>query len=199
MPGGPPVAGEAQLGLLDRILRGWRFMKARRFIQPGAAVLDVGCLDGALFDYLGERLGFGVGIDPVAPPGAGGARYRLIRGKIPESLPVGETFDVITMLAVLEHLPESLVEDLARRSVDLLRSGGRVVITVPSPSVDRLLHLFIRLRLMRGTAVHEHHGFEPSSVPAIFAKAGFHPVVRKSFELGFNNLFVFAKEARARR
>jgi 2-polyprenyl-3-methyl-5-hydroxy-6-metoxy-1,4-benzoquinol methylase len=195
--GSDPGAEEAPPRVLDRVLRRWRFAKARAFIRPGDRVLDIGCEDGALFEYLGHRMGFGVGIDPALDQPIQRDRYRLIRGRIPESLPTGEAFDVVTMLAVLEHLPGDVVKQLAGRCLDLLKSKGRVVITVPSPSVDRMLHWLIWLRLMRGTAVHEHHGFEPSTVPATFTAVGLSPVLQKRFELGFNNLFVFVKHPSA--
>jgi hypothetical protein len=69
------------------------------------------------------------------------------------------------------------------------------VITVPSPAVDSILHVLIKLRLMRGTAVHEHHGFEPASVAPAFLRAGYLPVVSRRFQLGLNNLFAFHVES----
>jgi 2-polyprenyl-3-methyl-5-hydroxy-6-metoxy-1,4-benzoquinol methylase len=191
-------SGEAALGeagppkLLDRILQRWRFSKARPFVRPGDRVLDVGCGDGAFFRYLGARLGSGLGVDSMLAEPIEGDRYRLVPGSFPDDVRTSERFDVITMLAVLEHLPEGAVEKVPHRCRDLLRPGGRVVATVPSPAVDTLLHILIRLRLMRGTAVHEHHGFEPSAVPAMFTREGFAALVSKRFELGLNNLFVFS-------
>jgi 2-polyprenyl-3-methyl-5-hydroxy-6-metoxy-1,4-benzoquinol methylase len=186
-------AEEAPPKVLDRVLRRWRFAKAKPFVRPGDRVLDIGCDDGALFEYLGPRMGFGVGIDPALDQAVHRARYRLVPGRIPEALPTEETFDVVTMLAVLEHLPDDVVRQLAGRCPNLLTSRGRIVITVPSPSVDRMLHWLIALRLMRGTAVHEHHGFEPATVPETFSREGLRPLVHRRFELGFNNLFVLAK------
>jgi 2-polyprenyl-3-methyl-5-hydroxy-6-metoxy-1,4-benzoquinol methylase len=183
---------EGQLKPLDRILQRWRFSKARPFIRIGDRILDIGCGDGGFFRYLAERLGFGVGIEPTLSGPVAADRYRLIPGRFPDSLATTERFDVITMLAVLEHLPEPAVKEVPHRCRELLRPGGRVVITVPSPAVDTILHVLIKLRLMRGTAVHEHHGFEPANVPPAFLEAGYLPVVSRRFQLGLNNLFVFS-------
>ena len=48
---------------LDRFLRDRRLAQVVRRIPVGAAVLDVGCHDGALFRAIGFGLRFGVGID----------------------------------------------------------------------------------------------------------------------------------------
>jgi SAM-dependent methyltransferase len=181
-----------QLKPLDRILQRWRFSKARPFIRTGDRILDIGCGDGEFFRYLGEHLGFGVGLESTLSRPVAGDRYRLIPGRFPDTLVTTERFDVITMLAVLEHLPESTVSEVPDQCRELLRPGGRVVITVPSPAVDTILHVLMKLRLMKGTAVHEHHGFDPATVSPMFLAAEFSPVISKRFQLGLNNLFVFS-------
>jgi hypothetical protein len=72
----------------------------------------------------------------------------------------------------------------------LLRPGGRLVITVPSPAVDHILHVGMALRLLDGMETHQHHGFDPRRVPEIFATAGFGVETARRFQLGLNNLFV---------
>jgi 2-polyprenyl-3-methyl-5-hydroxy-6-metoxy-1,4-benzoquinol methylase len=186
---------EDRLTPLDRFLRRWRFSKAKPFVRPGAAVLDVGCGDGAFFRYLGDRLGAGVGVEPALTEPIEEERYRVVSGWFPDSFESSERFDVITMLAVLEHFPEDVVARVPERCAELLHPGGRVVATVPAPAVDRILHVLIGLRLMVGTAVHEHHGFDPSEVPGIFRDGGYVPIVTRKFELGLNNLFVFGRPA----
>ena len=64
-----------------------------------------------------------------------------------------------------------------------------MIITVPSPLVDRILKIGIRLRLLEGMEVHQHHGFDPHSMPALFAPH-FRVERRRRFELGLNHLFV---------
>jgi 2-polyprenyl-3-methyl-5-hydroxy-6-metoxy-1,4-benzoquinol methylase len=181
---------------LDRVLQRWRIAKAAPHIRLGARVLDVGCADGELFRRLRRRIAGGVGIDPalVTADGADGA-VRLIRGRFPDDLPTDERFDAITMLAVFEHLSD---ED-QRRAIDacahLLSPHGRVVLTVPEPVVDRIVHLLARVGLLAGMAMHEHHGFVARLTRPLFERAGFVLDRHERFQLGMNNLFVFSRRS----
>src|SRR5262249_42118589 len=82
-------------------------------------------------------------------------------------------------------------EPLARECRRLLRPGGRVIVTVPAPLVDRIIALLCRLRLADGMSLEEHHGFDPSATPAVFERHGFDLEHRSRFQLGLNFLFVF--------
>lgn len=177
---------------IDRLLQRRRIMIARGYIPIGSRVLDVGCADGALFRRLSKRIESEIGIDPDLVEIRRFGNFTLIPGNFPSSV-VGEVFDAITMLAVIEHIPE---DDLSRWPAEchtLLRHGGHLVITVPSAAVDRLLFPLQRLRLIDGMALDTHHGFSPERVPELFSGDGLALVARRSFELGLNNLFVFEK------
>jgi hypothetical protein len=134
-----------------------------------------------------------VGIEPSLPKPEHGAGYDLVAGRFPDDLPAGQTFDAITMLAVLEHLPPSVQAGLASSFAAALNKNGRVIITVPSPRVDEILHVLLRLRLIAGIAVHEHYGFLPADTLALFPGPQFRLVRRATFQLGLNNLFVFER------
>jgi SAM-dependent methyltransferase len=182
---------------VDRLLQSWRASQAIRWVPEGARVLDVGCFDGRLFRLLGDRLAYGVGLDPLLDRAVEEARFRLVPGAFPQDRPDGELFDVIMMLAVLEHVARERIEDCASACYDLLVPGGLVVATVPSPAIDRILDVLIRLRVLHGMSVEEHSGFKPSTAPDIFARAGFSLVRWHGFQLGLNNLFVFRKPSMA--
>src|SRR6185436_13698829 len=170
--------------------------QARRWICDGARVLDVGCFDESLFTALGARVRSGVGVDPLLSAPVERERFRLLPGHFPD-VPLGErSFDAITMLAVLEHVPSADLDRWALACERLLAPGGVVVITVPAPAVDHLLDVLMRLRIVDGMSVEEHHGFEPGMAPAIFERAGFTLTHHRRFQLGLNNLFVFTKPSR---
>ena len=181
---------------VDRILQRWRNAKARPYIAPRARVLDIGCADGALFQQFHAVIGEGVGIDPTLDRPVDGEKYRLIPGWFPDDLPDERRFDVITMLAVLEHVPAAYQSRWAEACARLLADGGHLVITVPSPSADGILRVLQSLRLIDGMSLEQHYGFDPRTAPSIFCVDGLALVKFEKFQLGYNNLLVFEKTAR---
>jgi 2-polyprenyl-3-methyl-5-hydroxy-6-metoxy-1,4-benzoquinol methylase len=179
--------------VLDRLLQRLRIAKAARHIPHGARVLDVGCGDGALFRVLRGRITGGVGIDPDLAGAQAADGVELVRGRFPEDLHVAGTFDAITMLAVFEHLEDDAQLRAARACAALLRPGGALVMTVPEPVVDRIVHALARVGLVAGMALHEHHGFDARRTPDRFAGTALRLEHHERFELGVNNLFVFRR------
>jgi len=178
---------------VDRLLQRWRIAKARPYIASGARVLDIGCADGALFQQLRSRIGEGVGIDPDLGRSLDMGYYKLISGWFPQDLPDARPFDVITLLAVLEHVPPDQLSQLAQDCARFLNPGGHLVLTVPSPSVDRILDLLMRMHIIDGMSLDEHYGFEPRQTLSIFSVGVMTLVKAQRFQLGLNNLFVFTK------
>jgi 2-polyprenyl-3-methyl-5-hydroxy-6-metoxy-1,4-benzoquinol methylase len=183
----------SEMKLLDRFLRDRRIARVRQYIPTGAALLDVGCGDGALVRDLGDHISRAVGIDPDLAEPILGDRYQLLPGRFPDDLPVGNRFDSITMLAVLEHLPPDVQAHLADEFAVLLNPKGRVIITVPSPRVDNILHVLLRLHLIAGIQAHEHYGFKPEGTTELFPAPRYRLVRHARFQAGLNNLFVFEK------
>jgi SAM-dependent methyltransferase len=179
--------------LLDRVLQAWRIPKAEQFIAPGSRVLDIGSHDGVLFRALGSRISSGLGIDPAldSPRRIGNAS--LVRGFFPDDMPEAEPFDVVTMLAVLEHFPASRYAVLREGCARFLKPGGHLIITVPSPLVDRILDVLRAMRLVEGMSLEEHHGFQVRQTPEVFPLPEFELIYRERFQLGLNNLFVFRR------
>ena len=179
----------------DRILQQWRIRRASPWIRDDARVLDVGCFDDALFAALGRRLGSGVGLDPLLTRPVERDRFRLLPGHFPDVQLADGSFDAITMLAVLEHVPPAELDRWAQACARLLTPGGLVVATVPAPAVDHVLDVLMRLQIVEGMSVEEHHGFKPEMAPVVFRRAGLVLAHQSRFQLGLNNLFVFAKPA----
>jgi 2-polyprenyl-3-methyl-5-hydroxy-6-metoxy-1,4-benzoquinol methylase len=179
---------------IDRVLQRWRIRKAAPFIRRGDQVLDIGTADGALFRLV-PSLGESVGVDPDLERDLVPAfpNVRFYSGYFPDALPAPVKFDVITMLAVLEHVPTEKQVPLAQACASHLKPGGRLVITVPSPAVDRVLDVLGALKLIDGMSLEQHYGFEAKTTPAIFSGHGLDLAVRQRFQLGLNNLFVFQK------
>jgi SAM-dependent methyltransferase len=180
---------------IDHLLQRWRIAKARPYVPLSARLLDIGCARGELLTALGDRLEAGVGLDPDLTEPVTRGRIALYPGVFPDDLPPSDPFDVVTMLAVLEHVPASAHPVLVARLAAVLRPGGRVVITVPEPAVDPILLLLKRLRLIDGIRLEEHTGFAPADTLSTFTQPMFRLVFHRRFQLGLNHLYVFERLA----
>jgi hypothetical protein len=177
--------------VVDRFVQRLRIKHVEPFIDPSDTVLDIGTADGALFTVL-PYLKNGMGIDPEAKPDPL-KNASLIRGFFPQALPDGQQFDVITMLAVLEHIPAEAQRQMARDCFSRLRASGRLIITVPSPRVDDILKVMKAMRLIHGMSLEQHYGYDITQTPDLFCSAGFTLLKASKFQFGLNNLFLFEK------
>lgn len=175
--------------IIDRLLQSWREAKVRAWLKPGARVLDIGCHQGEFLERLGATIGPSVGLDPLASP-RDSTRYRIIAHPFAEPVDFpDQSFDAIMLLATLEHIRDKV--PLAREARRLLAPGGRLIMTVPSPRVDEIVHTLVRLGLAAGMSLDEHHGFKPTDTRPIFEGGGLEMEHHATFQLGLNHLFVF--------
>lgn len=177
----------------DRFLQNQRMQQAKKYILSGKRVLDIGCDEGTLFKFLGDKLGKGVGIDPTLQQKINSGKFELIPGHFPNDLQSKEKFDVITMLAVIEHFPDKVLKNLDSDCSGFLNKKGLVIITAPSAWVDYILNVLLFLRIIDGMSLEEHHGFKPNDTINYFSK-NFILIKKKKFQFGLNNLFVFEKK-----
>ncbi|MBV9208182.1 MAG: class I SAM-dependent methyltransferase [Actinobacteria bacterium] len=177
---------------LDRLLQQWRLRMALRELPPGVRVLDIGTYDGGLFRHAGAH---GVGIDPELAPAAALPGVTLVKGAFPMDLPAlpEQSFGAATALAVVEHVPEKELATWANALARLVAPPGVLVITVPAPAVDAILHVLIRLRLVAGMEAHQHHGFQVRELEGIFTAPLWRCVKHRTFQLGLNHLYVFER------
>jgi trans-aconitate methyltransferase len=163
-------------------------------MPPGVdTALDIGCGDGYLLRAVPARRR--EGIDPTLSQDIEQSGLRLCQGYFPDdltSLGLRGPYDVVFSLAVFEHLGDH--ELAAARAVlpDLLNPGGRLIVTVPHPIVDRILDVLMFLRLIDGQAVDEHHGLKPDRLLEL-ASDRLGLLSRSSFQLGLNKVFVFRR------
>lgn len=169
----------------------WREHKVRAWLKPGARVLDIGCHQGEFLERLGPSIRDSVGLDPLARPRDSSTfSLRAVPFAEPLDYPAGR-FDAIILLATLEHIRDKV--PLAREARRLLAPGGRLIMTVPSPRVDDIVHTLVRLGLADGMSLEEHHGFKPADTRPIFEAAGLQLEAHETFQLGLNHLFVFRR------
>jgi 2-polyprenyl-3-methyl-5-hydroxy-6-metoxy-1,4-benzoquinol methylase len=180
---------------LDYYLQKLRFKTATKFISSNSRLLDIGCSQGEFFIFLQEKNITGTGVDPevkeplrALPPG-----ITVIRSVFPSEQYLGDNYDTITALAVFEHIPEMEQKGFAKACYPLLSDKGKVIITVPSPFVDYILHFLKFFRVIDAMNPEQHYGFRPKNTTSLFSENGFRLVLHTKFEFGLNNLFVFEK------
>ena len=180
--------------LIDRFLQRWRMSRALKYVPSGSRLLDIGCFEGEFFKYAGSRLSGGLGIDPLLTSPATKENFTLIKGFFPSDIPPRtEKFDVITVLAVFEHIPREKLADFTDACYAWLNPNGKIILTVPSPFVDKILAVLLKLRLIDGMSFEEHHALPLEKIPGLFKKASFSLLKHSRFQLGLNNLYVFVK------
>jgi SAM-dependent methyltransferase len=177
----------------DYLLQRERIRQVNPFLKPNSYLLDIGCSDGPLLKYFAPRIKQGVGIDPLLNTPSKFDNIELVPGWFPDDLPGNfGSFDTITALAVVEHIPvDKLSKQFIPACLKLLNPGGQIILTVPSNWVDPILDVLKFLKFVDGMEIEQHYGFEPKLVPVLFAEMRL--VKHSRFEFGLNNLFVFEK------
>jgi len=169
-----PGAAELKRRTFERLLD--------RFASPmGTAgrLLDIGTAHGLLLDAAAFRGWRTAGIEPN-PDAAASARvkgHEVVTGMLPGALGgLAGRFDLISMLDVLEHLPDPLAE--LRRLRGRLQPGGTLVVVAPD-------YGGLSRRLMGAHWPHfkrEHLWyFRHRTMRRILTEAGYSPVVVRPF------------------
>lgn len=175
---------------LEPLLRRARVAQALPVIRkyPKCLLLDVGCgWEARLLKDVEPYISHGVGVDRKAPS-VENAKLTTLRADLEGTLPfVSHTFDVVTMLAVLEHLCEPLRVLVEIRRV--LRPHGTLIVTVPSHAAKPVLEfLAYKLKLVNSAEIADHKRYYGKrDLRELSAKAGFQMRTHRYFQLGFNN------------
>ena len=100
--------------------------------------------------------------------------------------------DAVLALAVLEHLPRP--GELFIAAADLLKPGGRLYVSTPSPAAGRWHALGARLGLLSSWAREEHQALlSPARIRALAEAEGFIPLKEDRFLFNLNQFFIFLK------
>ena len=117
-----------------------------RAFDPDDRVLDIGEGAGGDLAWLVSEGHQAYGVDPVAEMRAEAVRAhpelsgRLFEGSLPDGMPdlasLGGPFDGVLCSAVLQHLPRATLFDAVFSLRGLLRTGGRVMASIPTQRDD---------------------------------------------------------------
>jgi ubiquinone/menaquinone biosynthesis C-methylase UbiE len=189
--------------ILEPVLRKLRIRKVLPHLQqfPQCRLLDVGCgWDARLLKSAEPYIESGVGIDFKAPV-LENMKLKAISVILDDKLPFDDgSFDVVTLMAVLEHLEKPLqilreirrVLKKAESACGEGRGGGILVGTVPSKTARPILEfLSYRLGIVNEAEIRDHKRyFNRRDLLEIFAEAGFVEIRHRYFQCGMNNFFV---------
>lgn len=142
--------------LLEPVLRQWRLYQVKPWIPPGANLLDIGCGRSATFlKAVAPHIHQGVGVDFKVQP-TQTQNIQTMQIKLAHQLPfANSSFDVVTMLAVLEHIEyeKAILLEVQR----VLREGGKLILTVPSIWAQPVLEfLSYRVQIIDEAEIRNH-------------------------------------------
>lgn len=156
-------------------------------------ILDVGCGSYPTFlvnTMFGERYG----LDRLVAAGdVGQLQVKLVEHDIADGsgLPFEDSFfDVVTMLAVFEHLETAALRQHLQEIHRVLRPGGLYVLTTPARWTEGLLKLMSRLGLVSDEEVSEHKAqYSAPEIVTLLLEGGFERsnIRHGTFELGMNH------------
>jgi SAM-dependent methyltransferase len=139
-------------------------------------VLDIGC---GSFPYFLSTTSFAqrFGIDGVIDENIlTDKSIKLKQGNIEkEKLPFPDNyFDVVTMLAVFEHISHERLPFVLKEIYRTLKPTGRLIITTPAPWSAPVLYLLSRISLVSKVEIDDHkHAHTAASIIEILTFSGF--------------------------
>lgn len=182
---------------MEPILRKMRIGRVLNEIKTirNCTLLDIGC--GFNYRFLSTvepYIAHGTGIDFKVPTVSSG-KICTMQATLDDKLPFQDnSFDIVTMLAVLEHLnkPDAILAEIAR----VLKQEGKLVLTVPGKRAQPVLEfLAFRVGIVNRAEIEDHKKyFDLPEIQELVDKNGRVTIVRhQHFQCGMNNFCVMKK------
>lgn len=181
---------------LDEFIRWLRAKKVKKYIPRNSIVCDIGCGSETYFlRKISNLIKYGFGFDEKIADYKD-SKYEFKKLKILKEIPCPtESCDVVTMMAVLEHLvnPQEILNECFR----ILKNGGRLILTTPSSLAKPILEfLAFKIRLIDKSEIGDHKNyFRPADIKKMLLEAGFPEKNIKLFFFEFYlNQLIIAKK-----
>jgi len=94
-------------------------------------ILEIGCGDGRILNFLGERKNMGVdlSLSAILFARAFNPNISFIHG---DANDVADTFSIVLAIEVLEHIPDEIIPQFWKTLYDKCDVNGTIIISVPS-------------------------------------------------------------------
>lgn len=157
---------------LEKFLQTYRFRKVKKYLTGD--VLDFGGNNGELKPFVNGN-------------------YTLVN--YDHSPMYGKEFDTIVLLAVIEHIEMAEVYTLFRQFSGLLKKGGILFLTTPTPNAKYILELLAFIRLLDKENIDEHkHYWNKHDLLDLAQDCGLEVVKYQKFQIGFNQYCILKKK-----
>jgi ubiquinone/menaquinone biosynthesis C-methylase UbiE len=181
--------------ILEPVLRSMRLSRVIKHIKHGSKVLDIGCgADATFLKTISSQVEEGHGIDFKVSTNSP-SNIHLKQVHLSDSLPFEDnSFDYVTMLAVLEHIEHDI--DILKEVKRVLKPQGKLILTVPSIWAQPVLEfLAFKLKIVSASEIEDHKRYYTFELlhKSIIDNAGFTAMSHSYFQLKMNNFCIAIK------
>lgn len=180
-------------GLLEEYLAKKRINMANFLIPESlrfGRVLDIGCGTVPLF-LMSTIFEEKYGIDPAVNSASSSEGIYLATTDIVKDAVIpfeSGFFNVVTMLAVLEHIQRSRLTLALKEIRRILKPGGRFIITTPAPWSGGLLRCMALVNLVSREEIDDHKGaYSHKDITGYLEEAGFE---NRKIKTGYFEVFL---------
>jgi SAM-dependent methyltransferase len=183
-------------GILEGFLAKQRANKATQLISGqlrGGSILDIGCGSHPFF-LLNIEFADKYGLDKtlhgkIVHDGVSRITVNNFDVEQDVTLPhADESFDVVTMLAVIEHIEPTKLNRLLADIYRVMRCGGEFVLTTPAYWTDGLLRVLARANVLSKEEIDEHKDtYSHAKLSKLLVDGGFS---QENIQLGYFEMFM---------